>query len=382
VNYKFVVFFCEKLQKELKGILMRAIGFCSLVFGLVFANIPHLANAQNGASFDCAMAKTIIEKKVCNNPEISQMDNSISQLFKGAKVSALGYGASNQLQQQRDWIKARNNCINSNDNVDNCLKYQHSSRIIELAVANLFTDYANSIAQIEKIQPANVPFYRAIHSYIALLQSNSRDTAILEDLKPFYNKIQKDYEYPASVLADEVKIFADIVKSDKSFGTSITILGIASDEQLIMPCAAIYKKPEIISVLSAYFGSSYDGQLIRDDCDANLPPLPKFNALNGKIINAMPICEGTMRFAVYRENAKNFSAIKLGRFDLLADKKSLAKKQSAKTMKFTIKNANLYNAALSELVIYYQNYFPSKKITKEQIGQILRNYIDDNLTGC
>ncbi len=367
------------------GVFMRFILSFSVLLGVILSAPFSFAQSPNNVSpsFDCAKATSPMEKKICSNKNYAKYDVVINQLYQKAKLSAFATGPSNQLKQQREWVKGRDTCLKSVGDVDNCLEYSFKERIIELSVADLFTDFDYSIAQIEKLQPNSAPFYRAIHEYISQEQSKDRDTQIVNWLQPYYEKLQKEYEYPASILTDlEINKISDTISSDKSFGTSIAILGIALDEQLIMPCTALFKKPELISSMSAYFGSSYDGQLIRNDCYATLPPLPNLSNLNSKIMKAMPQCEGTIRFAIYRDNSKTLDEIMLAQFDALLDKDSKSKTISSDTAKLIKSNNTLYKATIDELSYYYLQYFPFSEITKSQIGLILKNYAEDNINGC
>lgn len=367
------------------GVFMRFILSLIVCFsGFLFAPFSFAQSPNNvSPSFDCTKATSAIEKKICSNKNYAKYDVVINTLYQKAKLSAFGTGPSNQLKQQREWVKDRDTCLKSIGDVDNCLEYSFKERIIELSVANLFADFDYSIAQIEKIQPNSAPFYRAIHEYVTQEQSQDRDTQIINWLQPYYEKLQNDYEYPAAILTDsEVNKISDTISSDKLFGASIAIIGIALDEQLIMPCSALFKKPALISSMSAYFGSSYDGQLIRNDCYATLPPLPNLSNLDSKIMKAMPQCEGTIRFAIYRDNSKTLDEIMLAQFDSLLDKDAKNKTISSNTAKLIKSNSALYKATIDELSYYYLQYFPFSKITKAQIDLILKNYAEDNINGC
>jgi len=60
------------------------------------------------ASFDCSQAQTWIEQNICDDSELSQLDEDLAEAYKNALVR---FKDANQLKsQQRDWIKQRNTC--------------------------------------------------------------------------------------------------------------------------------------------------------------------------------------------------------------------------------------------------------------------------------
>lgn len=99
-------------------------------------------------------------------------------------------------------------------------------------------------------------------------------------------------------------------------------------------------------------------------------------------MKAMPQCEGTIRFAIYRDNSKTLDEIMLAQFEALLDKDSKNKTISSDTAKLIKSNNALYKATIDELSYYYLQYFPFSEITKSQIGLILKNYAEDNINGC
>lgn len=59
----------------------------------------------SAASFDCANAATDVERMICSDPQISQMDEQLSALY-AAKVAESPY----YRQSQRDWVATRDAC--------------------------------------------------------------------------------------------------------------------------------------------------------------------------------------------------------------------------------------------------------------------------------
>jgi uncharacterized protein len=80
----------------------------------------------HSASFDCAKAKTKIDKLVCGDPKLSELDEKLSGLYK--KVLELTPAPEDSKEQQREWVKgSRNTCKDAA-----CLEEAYASRISEL----------------------------------------------------------------------------------------------------------------------------------------------------------------------------------------------------------------------------------------------------------
>ena len=89
--------------------------------------------------FDCAKAVTKVEKMICGNNKLSELDGSLGQLYK--KVMEKSPAPEDVKELQRAWIKEwRNTCKDSS-----CLERAYTARISELE-----TDWKNI--------PFNPPF--------------------------------------------------------------------------------------------------------------------------------------------------------------------------------------------------------------------------------
>src|SRR5207248_10877118 len=63
----------------------------------------------HSASFDCAKAKTKIEKKICSNTKLSELDDKLTTLYN--MVLALSPVTEDTMEQQCEWVKvSRNVC--------------------------------------------------------------------------------------------------------------------------------------------------------------------------------------------------------------------------------------------------------------------------------
>ena len=80
----------------------------------------------HSASFDCAKAKTKIDKLVCGDPKLSDLDEKLIALYN--KVLALSPVPEDPKQEQREWVKdPRNLCKNAD-----CLERAYTNRISDL----------------------------------------------------------------------------------------------------------------------------------------------------------------------------------------------------------------------------------------------------------
>jgi uncharacterized protein len=96
-----------------------------IVLSLVAISLIGVAYVHS-ASFDCAKAKTKIDKLVCSDPKLSDLDDKLNALYK--KVLELSPAPEDSKEQQRDWVKdPRNTCKDAA-----CLERAYTSRISDL----------------------------------------------------------------------------------------------------------------------------------------------------------------------------------------------------------------------------------------------------------
>jgi uncharacterized protein/ssDNA-binding Zn-finger/Zn-ribbon topoisomerase 1 len=78
--------------------------------------------ASSAASFDCKKASTSVEKLICTDPKLSELDTDLAQAYRGAvKVSP------DVKVGQKQWLKERNACVDVT-----CLKTAYENRINNL----------------------------------------------------------------------------------------------------------------------------------------------------------------------------------------------------------------------------------------------------------
>jgi uncharacterized protein len=80
------------------------------------------ASLVNAASFDCAKASTKVEHMICDNQDISKLDEELAQSYKTTLQNQSNIESIKQAQKQ--WMKERNAC----DFVD-CIKSKYKLRL-------------------------------------------------------------------------------------------------------------------------------------------------------------------------------------------------------------------------------------------------------------
>ena len=97
---------------------------CVLVLAAAFCAIASFAAAQ---SFDCAKAQTRVEKMVCADRAIAELDEYLGRYYAAARAEIRGAGACLQ-SDQAQWLKStRDACADAT-----CLNSAYLSRLAEL----------------------------------------------------------------------------------------------------------------------------------------------------------------------------------------------------------------------------------------------------------
>lgn len=110
-------------MKTTANTLAAVSAFCCIVLAQI--------DTVQAASFDCAKANSKVEHIICDNPEISKLDENLTRSYK-ASIQDEIYAKTIREEQIR-WIKHRNYCESST-----CLKALYETRIQELADAPKF----------------------------------------------------------------------------------------------------------------------------------------------------------------------------------------------------------------------------------------------------
>lgn len=78
--------------------------------GLALAFAPGAAAQAKGPTFDCAKAQGEVEKLVCKDAKLGELDRKLDTVYKAATAKAKGAPAKTLVAEQRGWVKGRNDC--------------------------------------------------------------------------------------------------------------------------------------------------------------------------------------------------------------------------------------------------------------------------------
>lgn len=99
------------------------------------------------ASFDCDKASTAMEKSICANKALNQLDSELGQVYGELKKSLPSHKAEQLIKQQQNWLKDRNQTCAAYE-LD-CLRDLYERRITELS-NSLPTSSSKTIASTDK----------------------------------------------------------------------------------------------------------------------------------------------------------------------------------------------------------------------------------------
>jgi uncharacterized protein len=89
------------------------------------------------ASFDCKKAQTEVEKLICSNETLSQLDDELNVAYKNALDETNNIDVFRQ--KQRKWLINRNQCKNTN-----CIKYQYEQQLAYLRYNGFILIYSKN----------------------------------------------------------------------------------------------------------------------------------------------------------------------------------------------------------------------------------------------
>src|SRR5687768_4028636 len=113
---------------------------------LLFVCMSFYSAAGFAAGFDCNKATTVVEKSICANPELSELDELLNGHYAGAKLRLRGSEACLKADQVQ-WLRSiRNACKD-----DGCLKTAYLNRLSE------FNGLQPGASYIKYLDLPNVP---------------------------------------------------------------------------------------------------------------------------------------------------------------------------------------------------------------------------------
>ena len=299
----------------------------------------------------------------------------MADLFAASKTSAFGTGPSNQLTAQRAALREIRACEKPDgaQQREACIARAYARRNVELAVAVLVARPDAALPVLRQLDPGVAPVLEAVALWAA--EPVDADWAaprraetrrkIAERLQPYVSALQTDesQSFGRSILADPgpegvaVRSLDDLFASDRHFAAFLNVLGpylpelaadsLLSNDRRTLPCAAIVRHPALLQATGSVFGSTMDNFVLDADCEQTLPPAPALDRLAGKLLAGWPECDGTIRFAAYRDFETALQLARLGRPEH-------AQQYSGDRRKGV--TAADIDAARTELESYYQNY--------------------------
>jgi len=323
------------------NILIGTIGIAKASFTSPLSSQP---------SFSC-LSPTKIEKIICTDNALAAKDRTMSVLYAAARNSALGSGLSKEEDEQRQWLKSRDEeCLKEKNSIHDCLAHQYDARLKDLAVAALFQTPDAALAELARQDSKTFPIYEAIYRYATLDNVTDR-TKIINPLisKPFNSVHDEEWS-----LLKDIQTVNDVVADDGAFAAFLDTVSVSAYD-LTLPCAAMIHRPGLIDALGAKYGGAIDNHLIYSDCWSTLPATPKFLRLMNKANAVQPPCDGTIRFSQEREYDKILNAISLHRIDLLDEDDD--EDIDEVDPRFYKKHQAEIKQAISELSQYYVHYF-------------------------
>ncbi|KMS59313.1 hypothetical protein V474_08855 [Novosphingobium barchaimii LL02] len=322
-------------------------------------------------SFSCASAQSTVEKAICADPALAAADRDMAALFALARQSAFGSGPSNELVTQRQTLKDMRDCEKTVGTVlmSKCLAAIYRNRNGELATAVLMRAPETALPILRRVDAGFAPVLEAtalwagepVNAKWSAPERMAKKKRIMALLQPYLTKLRtnEDQSFGWSILsnpgvsAPTVARIEDIFLSDRHFAALLNVLGpyLPEDSGTVitrtLPCAAIVRHPALLEATDSVFGSTMDNFVLRSDCEQTLPPAPALSALDSKINDTWPKCEGTIRFAAYRSYGNALSAARLGRTDHAGAPDAAAPNR--------VSLAEI-DAARRELVRYYATY--------------------------
>ena len=127
-----------------------------------------LAVSAQGASFDCGKAGTKVEHLICDNPEISKLDDELGKIYSGLfkKVSI----PSSFSREQRTWLMIeREACVDAE-----CLKTAYRNRIDELKSWQIPGSF---ITVLDKDKPLCTSYKRYVEHEVATKKQYGHNTS-------------------------------------------------------------------------------------------------------------------------------------------------------------------------------------------------------------
>lgn len=275
----------------------------------------------SGASFDCKKAATPVEKAICANPELSELDSTLGVYYSQA-MAKLAPDPRDELRRgQRTWLQARNACAGALGSLPSCLQSQLSQRVVEVGtITHKDTAALDAIIASIPYHPAQAteglrryPMNDLAAAWLVYLQRFEPDSGVTEN-EAEENRKQvlvalKEDSFPWSIWQDLQN--DPVVSRDRVMLTLLRMMierqqyELFADQRPYVHCFVFSRQGEV-----AYesFGSLYGST--RDSFAPICAPLgdlfsqPAWKRLDDSLTEPLSTAsqnEGTIRFASYAD---------------------------------------------------------------------------------
>ncbi len=141
-----------------------------------------LSCAVPGLAVDCKQAASAIDKAVCSEPKLLQLDTELNHLYAEVRPQLSAKARSELLTQQRAWLAGRNRECASG--VTECLLKQYRSRVDELTALKASADSINDpLNDATPVMVTGAWKVTAIHDPANAGAGSSTDAVLQESLK-------------------------------------------------------------------------------------------------------------------------------------------------------------------------------------------------------
>lgn len=199
------------------------------VTGLLVTALLAASPLAQAAGFDCSRAKAGVEQLICNNDQLSQLDEQLTQSFAQARARA-GQHLDALLRDQRNWLTERDAAVLKSPGLDGLGSHVYQDRILFLD--HLFRD--------PKITS---PLLAAIGAHMAAEPSATKGTGLFVTWWPYLGGSGKVFNMGTEVELDHAKSLPfdsnDVLKLSNVFNSVQT------------------DTPNIILLDTAHFGGAY-----------------------------------------------------------------------------------------------------------------------------
>ncbi len=168
-----------------------------VIVGALIISAVYVGSAK-AASFDCSRAKSPPEVLVCNNQEISKIDDALDKVYRDDLSKADERQKNDLISEQKHWLKhTRNTC-----KVETCFKHAYWSRLAELknyfeSRSSLYSHESDKAEAIKRVIET-VPLYESSLSSPLFCRQLLSDLKKMKDIRFVDPVVQtQSYEDPA-----------------------------------------------------------------------------------------------------------------------------------------------------------------------------------------